>query len=224
MPRPEAFSAHIPSYRRLMDELGMGYLCHGPREGDPNDIRSLETRYLPKLKKVLSLMPKLDMRCLTIHLWMDPRFVTEDAILYKAGFLKRVVKRAGDNGITLCIENLSETADHLCGAFAAVPHLHMTLDLGHAQLLTHRNTSHGLINRFSDRIGHVHIHDNRGGNSPDDDLHLPLGEGVVDFEAIFRRLNRAGYDKTMTLELTVPEIKANLPHVKRLLTQAGFDL
>jgi sugar phosphate isomerase/epimerase len=224
MPRPEAFGDHIPSYRHLRDELGMAYLCHGPREGNPNDTRSLEMRYLPKLKKVLSLMPQLDMTCLTIHLWMDPRFVTADAISYKMGFLSRVVKWAEEKGILLCIENLSETADHLCGVFEAIPRLHMTLDLGHAQLLCRQNTSHELIDRCFDRIRHVHMHDNRGGDSPKDDLHLPLGEGLVDFKAIFFRLNQAGYDKTMTLELTPSEIEANLPHVKSLLTEAGFDL
>ena len=224
IPRPEVFGAQIPSYQKIRDERGITYLCHGPREGDPNDIRSLEHRYLPKLGQVLSLMPQLDMTCLTLHLWMDPRFVTPDAIAYKVGFLKRVVEIAGAHGIFVCIENLSETADHLSGVFEAIPQLQMTLDVGHAELLTRYNTSHALIHRFADRIRHVHIHDNRGGNSPDDDLHLPLGAGVIDFEGIFERLNRAGYDRTMTLELTPAEIEANLPHVKKLLTQAGFDL
>ncbi|MDZ7695992.1 MAG: hypothetical protein U5R49_03360 [Deltaproteobacteria bacterium] len=152
IPRPEAFSAQIPSYQKIREERGITYLCHGPREGDPNDIRSLEHRYLPKLGRVLSLMPQLDMACLTLHLWMDPRFVTPDAIAYKVGFLKRVVEMAGARSISVCIENLSETADHLSGVFEAIPQLQMTLDVGHAELLTRYNTSHALIDRFADRI------------------------------------------------------------------------
>ncbi|MFO7985504.1 MAG: sugar phosphate isomerase/epimerase, partial [Desulfatiglandaceae bacterium] len=199
------------------------YLCHGPREGDPNDIRSLESRYRPKLFQVLSLMPLLAMQCLTIHLWMDPRFVTSDAIAYKVKLLKGLLKKSDDAGITLCIENLSETADHLTEAFAALPRLYMTLDVGHAQLLTKQNTAPDLIDRFSDRIKHIHIHDNRGGDSPEDDLHLPLGQGILDFDEIFHRLYQAGYGGTMTLELTPSEIEQNLDRVKALLTQAGFN-
>lgn len=224
MPRPDAFSAQIPSYQEVRDELRITYRCHGPREGDPNNIRSLEHGYLPNLVEVLSLMPQLDMTCLTLHLWMDPRFVTPDAVAYKVGFLKRVVEMAEARSISVCIENLSETADHLSGVFEAVPQLRMTLDVGHGELLSRHNTGHALIERYADRIHHVHIHDNRGGNAPKDDLHLPLGLGVIDFEGIFKRLYRAGYDRTMTLELTTAEIEANLPHVKSLLNGAGFDL
>ncbi len=224
IPRPDRFQSEIVPYQQLRDELGLYYLCHGPREGDPNDIRSLESRYRPKLFQVLSLMPLLAMQCLTIHLWMDPRFVTSDAIAYKVKLLKRVLQRAGDAGITLCIENLSESAGHLSGVFEALPELGMTLDVGHAQLLTVRNTSHTLISRLSDRIKHVHLHDNRGGDSPADDLHLPLGQGIIDFDGIFHKLHRAGYNRTMTLELTPLEIEKNLPHVKALLTITGFNV
>jgi len=53
----------------------------------------------------------------------------------------------------------------------------MTLDLGHGELLCEENRSLGFIEKFPERIKHVHLHDNRGGNSPTDDLHLPPGEG-----------------------------------------------
>jgi sugar phosphate isomerase/epimerase len=47
----------------------------------------------------------------------------------------------------------------------------------------------------------VHLHDNRGGQSKDDDLHLPIGDGTVDFPGIMASLLRVGYDGTMTLEV-----------------------
>ncbi|MFP3911938.1 MAG: hypothetical protein ACLFUT_07660, partial [Desulfobacteraceae bacterium] len=61
-------------------------------------------------------------------------------------------------------------------------------------------------------------------DSPEDDLHLPLGQGILDFDEIFHRLYQAGYGGTMTLELTPSEIEQNLDRVKALLTQAGFNL
>ncbi|MBN2124549.1 MAG: sugar phosphate isomerase/epimerase [Deltaproteobacteria bacterium] len=222
IPDPEQFIALTGEYRTLRHELGLDYLCHGPREGDPNSLETLETVYLPKLLKILSLMPALEMRLLTIHLWMDPRFVSPDVIAHKVGLLKRVLKTADDADITVCLENLSENATHLYAVFEALPSLNLTLDLGHAQLLTAQNTSFGFLQRVPERIRHIHVHDNRGGNTPAEDLHLPVGKGVVDFEGIFRDLRLIGYHRTMTLELQPDEVRTNLPEVRRLLRHAGF--
>ncbi|MBW1783448.1 MAG: sugar phosphate isomerase/epimerase [Deltaproteobacteria bacterium] len=221
---PKRFSDHVHKYKELLDTSKIYYLCHGPSEGDPNDIRSLENTYLPKLMKVLAIMPELGMRLLTIHLWLDPRFVRTDVIAYKVGLLKRILKTADDAGITICLENLSENATHLSGIFEALPSLGLTLDLGHAQLLTSQNTSFGFMHRFPERIRHMHLHDNKGGNAPTDDLHLPVGKGIIDFERIFKDLCLIGYDRTITLELKPHEIRENLDAVKQHLLDAGFRL
>ena len=41
---PAGFAPQVTTYRKLAGELGIYYLCHGPREGDPNDMESLEKR------------------------------------------------------------------------------------------------------------------------------------------------------------------------------------
>lgn len=214
---PDKFPALIDTYSDLKKKTGLYYLCHGPKEGDPNDVETLEGIYMPKLVQVLSIMPDLDMRLLTIHLWLDPRFLTHDAITYKVDFLKRLNKIATDAGITICLENLSETATHLAAVLKILPHLNLTLDMGHAQLLSKENTSYGFMKKHPGRIKHIHVHDNRGGNSPDDDLHLPVGEGIVDFKRIFQQLKEINYCGTMTLELRPWEIKQCLGHVRQLL-------
>jgi sugar phosphate isomerase/epimerase len=215
---PDKFPVLKDTYIDLKNKTGLYYLCHGPREGDPNDIETLENIYMPKLVQVLSIMPDLDMRLLTIHLWMDPRFLTRDALAYKVGFLKRLIELAAGTGITICLENLSETATHLAAVLKTLPHLNLTVDIGHAQLLSKENTSYGFMERHPDRIKHIHVHDNRGGNSSDDDLHLPVGEGVVDFKRIFQQLNGIGYCGTMTLELRPWEIKGCLDYVRQSLS------
>ena len=213
----DTFMGQKDSYGALREKLGLYYRCHGPREGDPNDTQTLESVYLPKLFHILSLMPELEMRLLTIHLWMDPRFLSGKTIDFKIRFLEKLVERAEGLGVTVCLENLSENAIHLAGLFKALPALNLTLDLAHAQLLSEENTSFGFMERFPDRIKHIHIHDNRGGNSPADDLHLPVGDGIVDFERIFRKLKAIGYHGTMTLELRPWEIRKCINYVKELL-------
>ena len=217
---PADFHLLQNEYRARSGETGLYYLCHGPREGDPNDMHSLETIYFPKLLRVLSIMSELEMRLLTLHLWLDPRFVLEDTIDYKISFLRRLTERACSGGITVCLENLSENADHLTEVFAAVPALNLTLDLGHAELLSKENTSFGFLEKCPDRIKHIHLHDNHGGTSPDDDLHLPVGEGKIDFHKIFQRLHAVHYKETMTLELRPDQIKSCLGYVKHLVNPA----
>ncbi|MCP4667307.1 MAG: sugar phosphate isomerase/epimerase [Deltaproteobacteria bacterium] len=217
MVHPEKFLRHLKMYRSFQDTYGIYYVCHGPREGDPNDTQALESVYLPRLFHILSLMPRLEMRLLTVHLWMDPRFLSDKTIEFKIKFLDKLLEKADEFGVTVCLENLSENADHLAGVFESLPGLNLTLDLGHAQLLSEKNTSFGFMERFPDRIKHLHIHDNRGGNSPADDLHLPVGDGVIDFKRIFRKLKAIGYHGTMTLELRPREIKKCMNYVRELL-------
>jgi sugar phosphate isomerase/epimerase len=219
---PDKFSNLVKKYKHLTERLGIYYLCHGPREGDPNDMDSLDKQYLPKVYDVLRLMTDLDMSLLTLHLWLDERFVKPNIIDFKIGLLRRIIRRAEEAGITVCLENLSENSSHMTRPFHDLPLLCMTLDLGHAQLLTDRNTSYEYIKKYPERNRHIHIHDNRGGNSHLDDLHLPPGEGIVDFEKIFKGLKEIGYSRTITLELKPHEIEKCLDSIKALLARYLF--
>lgn len=214
---PAGFGAVVDEYRKISRSTGLSYLCHGPREGNPNDIRTLEGIYFPALLRVLSIMPELEMPLLTVHLWMDSRYVHKQTIAYKIGFLERLVEKAHGSGLTVCIENLSERASDLADAFASVPLLNLTLDLGHAELLSNENTSFGFIERYPERIKHIHLHDNFGGSSADDDLHLPVGEGKIDFEKIFEKLRDLNYEGTITLELSPEQIESCLGRVRALV-------
>ena len=218
---PDAFDEKISSYRATMERTGIYYLCHGPREGDPNDIHNLENGYLPKLFKIFSIMPKLDMSVLTIHFWLDKRFIKKETLTHKIDMLRRITERADCFGIKICLENMSERVEDLSTVFKKIPMLNMTLDLGHAQLLSAENTSYGFMDQFPERIQHIHIHDNHGGNSPADDLHLPVGQGSIDFLSLFHHLDRISYEGTMTLELKPFEIMECIDYVKELIKKSS---
>ncbi len=217
---PDNFQILQNEYRTRSEATGLYYLCHGPREGDPNNIETLEAIYFPKLIRIISMMPELEMQLLTFHLWLDARFVREKTIFYKIDFLKKLTEKAADNGITVCLENLSENFHQLKDILAAVPALNLTLDLGHAELLSNENTSFGFLDNCLDRIKHIHLHDNLGGTTPEDDLHLPVGEGKIDFNRIFQKIRSVHYTGTMTLELEPGQIESCLSLVKNLLKVA----
>jgi sugar phosphate isomerase/epimerase len=116
---------------------------------------------------------------------VDKRFVKTTAPDFKIELLKKIIDKAREKGILICLENLSENCHDLEVAFDKLPLLNLTLDVGHGQLLREENTSFDIIKQYPDRIKHIHLHNNLGGNMPENDLHLPPGKGIVDFENIF---------------------------------------
>jgi sugar phosphate isomerase/epimerase len=203
--------------RSQMDELAMlrskydiEYLAHGPKEGSPFTTDHHATWLEPTVNRLLDLAGELGIPLYTQHLWLDARFVSAEVLAAKVELLGRWAERAQQAGVTLCIENLSEHADHFAPAFAQVPDLGLTLDLGHGQILAPEDTgnaSFALISRFAGRIRHVHLHDNHGGDRSKDDLHLPLGKGKVDFAGILGALRAAGYEGGFSLEVKLAHVE-----------------
>jgi len=192
-------------------------IAHGPFEGPPNDINNLWNKYYPALCDTVDVARAMEIDFLTMHLWMDPRFVTAEVIQEKKRALSDLVHYGCDNGVLISLENLSETADDFARVLELIPELGITLDVGHGQLLTQTNTSFGIMDKLMGSVKHVHFHDNRGGSGVDDDLHLPIGAGIVDFKAILRILLNKGYQGTLTLELKNNELIASRAKVKALI-------
>jgi len=180
---------------------GFFLISHGPFEGEPNDLENLWRKYLPVLKDSVDTAHAMEIRFLTIHLWMDSRFIRPAVIAEKTGALVELVDYARGLGVLIGLENLSEPASDLAAVLKAVPGLGLTLDVGHAELITKRNRSFEIIEQLGALIWHVHLHDNRGGRGPKDDLHLPIGKGRIEFPAVLEALAASGYRGTVTLEL-----------------------
>lgn len=191
----------MPQLMEIKNKYGVSFLAHYPNEDNPLDVNVLRNKFLPRIKTLMYLSRQLDITKATIHFWIDQRWLPAELLPGKLELLSRIVDYGNEYGITVCIENLSEHSESFVTAFNAVPDLRMTLDIGHAQLLAKQNTSFRFIEDNFSRIVHLHVHDNRGGTSVKDDLHLPLGEGIVDYEAIIKSLIEKGYDSTITMEV-----------------------
>jgi sugar phosphate isomerase/epimerase len=111
---------------------------------------------------------------------------------------------AAGRGIKLMVENIDRgfaRVDDFIPIFERAPETGFHLDVAHANLrlgLGQSNQTPDFLEAFSDRLSHVHVSDNRGGEA---DLHLPLGAGNIDWRSIIRLLKRMGYDGTVTLEV-----------------------
>ena len=62
------------------------------------------------------------------------------------------------------------------------------------------------------------MHDNHGGKTVKDDLHLPLGEGRVDYPRIFSMLSEKGYRHTVTMELKPEEMPGTKQKIEQYLS------
>jgi len=199
-------------------------IAHGPHEGDPNSLVNLLKNYGPSLKETIDSACRLATSFLTVHLWMDSRYVTTSQIVEKKALLKELFYYAAEKQIVLSLENLSESASDLESALEEIPQASLTLDIGHAQLLTETNRSFEIITRLGNRIHHVHAHDNSGGSGIKDDLHLPIGDGIIDFNSIITALLMSGYNNTITLELKRHELLLSRDRLERLFQDVRNDL
>jgi sugar phosphate isomerase/epimerase len=217
------FRSDLNSLKRIQAEYGIFYLAHGPEEDNPWKPEALRKNFLPLIKSLLGCAAELSISLFTVHFWIDRRFVDEGVANEKLKILEDMSICAREHDITLCIENLSESFSHFSPAFAAIESLGMTLDIGHGELLTKINTAYDFTLHCFPRIQHLHLHDNRGGDSPKDDLHLPLGEGIVDVCSILSRLKAQGYDRTMTLEVQPSQLLSGKKIIEKIWYEPLFS-
>jgi sugar phosphate isomerase/epimerase len=218
---PETVSQWIPGLLELKNTRGVYFLAHYPNEDNPFDLDILKEKFLPRIQTLMNLSRQIDIHKATIHFWMDKRWAPAELIRGKLDILTRIVECGNEHGITVCIENLSECADSFDRAFKAIPDLRMTLDIGHGQLLAKQNTSFRFIEEHCSRIAHVHVHDNHGGTSVKDDLHLALGDGSVDYKAILKALMNRGYDSTITMEVKTGDMLKTRQRLYHCLYHTG---
>jgi sugar phosphate isomerase/epimerase len=198
---PHVVREQIPQLAALRRIHGIAFLAHGPNEGNPHNVDEIESTMGPLVSELMQLASQLEIPLYTQHLWLDPRFMSENGIAHKIDLVRMWVDQAERAGLTLCIENLSEHADHFASVFRQLPALRMTLDVGHGEILSRPNAAFGFIRHHSQRIRHVHLHDNHGGNTERDDLHLPIGQGSIDFRRILDALRTVGYEGGLCFEV-----------------------
>jgi sugar phosphate isomerase/epimerase len=144
-------------------------------------------------------------------------FSERDVVAQNAEAIAQLANEAEALGLTLMVENLGRsfsTVEDLEPIFAAAPNARFHLDVGHAHMWRPKgepNRTAELVAAFGDRLAHVHVSDNLGG----DDLHLPLGVGTIDWPQVVATLKTTGWDGTVTLEVFAPE-RAHLETSRRL--------
>ncbi|MHC1600596.1 MAG: sugar phosphate isomerase/epimerase family protein [Candidatus Methanospirareceae archaeon] len=114
---------------------------------------------------------------------------------------------AADRGLRIAVENLT-SANMLMGRYpdeliqlvrgVNMDNLGVCLDVGHANTTKKLDEFLSITAKAEDvEIIHMHASDNFG----EQDLHLPLGEGNLDWKKVLQGINNNGYDGIVVLEL-----------------------
>ncbi len=135
---------------------------------------------------------------------------TEKSVLFWQDFLKEMPE-----DIAFCYENVMEDSPDM--PFEIVSRIHdkrlgLCLDVGHATTVVSNTEAGEWIKKYGSLLNHFHFHSNNGGN----DMHLPLGDGIVDFDRILKLALAYAPEATMTIESIDAESSC------RWLSQHGY--
>jgi sugar phosphate isomerase/epimerase len=129
----------------------------------------------------------------------------------------KLYKLAEDLGLNIALENLpakyyffmSKAEDFARFYRETNLPVGIVLDLGHANL-------EGQIELFfkllTDKIVHIHASDNNG----DEDQHLGIGKGKIDYNWFSETLNKIGYDKSVIIE-SITDVPQSIQKLQQLL-------
>ena len=117
----------------------------------------------------------------------------------------RIIEAADTLGVRLGFENV-EGEEYLAAIFeryAGHPSLGFCLDTGHELCY---NRGKDMLAQYGHALCHTHFNDNIGVTGEDifwtDDLHLVMGDGIVDWKGIMSRIRATDYDGPLMCELS----------------------
>jgi sugar phosphate isomerase/epimerase len=227
MDSPEAHYRELSDQRdaiyHALAQYDMSLICHLPTFIHTADLtESIRMASRQELLNSLAVATELGARKVVLH----PSFIggmgrnaLELSKHYAIECLDAVALQADKSGAHVCLENLFArltpftTPEDFAAVFERWPQMAMTLDVGHAFIDGHgMDRILAFVQRFGERIHHVHISDNSGQR----DEHLAVGDGAIDFAVLIEALQQLPYDDTMTLEIFTPD-RADLVRSRNIL-------
>ncbi|MBN1671467.1 MAG: sugar phosphate isomerase/epimerase [Kiritimatiellae bacterium] len=171
----------------------------------PGDAARLDTA-LPRLLTELERAAHLGVAVMVAHppSAFFQEMTREQAVPVEAALracLAGISETCATSGIAVAVENTAMGAPAIRRFVEAVngldlPHVGFNVDTGHAN---NRGADPAAVIRvMGDRLLTTHLQDSVGG----EDLHLPPGQGNIDWAAVMAALRDVGYARTLMVEIT----------------------
>jgi sugar phosphate isomerase/epimerase len=196
---------------RAVADCGLDLVCHLPTFVSHADLTArIREASVAESLEALEIASALAARRVVLH---PGAFVGLGGIVrdlsrqYAVESLGRILKRAGELGIPVGLENMFSraglliTPEDFAPVMDAFPSLGITLDIGHANIQGGTDRTLSFIRRYPSRIAHIHASDNWGRR----DDHLPIGAGTVGYPRIVQELKSIPYPGWVTFEIFSPD-------------------
>lgn len=154
-----------------------------------------------RIKTAIDIADIFDAKAVVFHSGYDTWHHGEHKERFIENSLESIdtlLDHARGQGIRLVLENVYEPDPWLhAEIFKQIDHdlLGFCLDAGHAVVFS-RTPPLKWLEAVGHRLAHMHVHDNMG--KVDD--HLPPGEGIIDFDSIFKWVKSKGLHPDITIE------------------------
>lgn len=207
-PLPHIPASTLSELAALREAGGLTYFVHTTvgriRLGDPEP--SVRQASLEEVKRAIRLANRVGGRLITVHPTPQPTLHEWQQVEIQQreqAALAELCAYGAARGVAMALENMQPQGPFppgysdfsaLFALLEQIGQLGVTLDVGHAHLAG--LSLPALVQRLGRRLRHLHIHDNDGSA----DLHLPVGQGTVDWAGLVSALQEIGYRSFLELE------------------------
>lgn len=200
----------IDAIKRLRDKYGLRYGLHSASFVNAAEIEpTVRVAVKQHLLDYVQLAHDLEAEYLVLHFGYHFSLFMDEVFRCLIDTYRPVVELAEKYALPIGIENmnlmhedcevayLGVTPEELSRVLDAIPspYFGLTLDIAHASLLP--GGVKPFIDKFPERIISAHVSD----NDLVLDRHLPVGEGKIDFKAVFQQLLDIDFTGTLNIEL-----------------------
>jgi sugar phosphate isomerase/epimerase len=216
----------VKSMGELLEARGINVSVHGPlydlNPGSQDTIIRDYTKF--NFMRALNISSLLKARVVVFHLGFNPLIPSdyrEDWLATSLKTLRPVVNHAKRLGIIIAVENMFLSTPYLLKQVIDMidsPNMRVCLDVGHVNVYSTVPLAEW-IDVLWEYVAKIHINDNDAQN----DLHLPFGEGNIDFQEVYRLIRKKGIKAQMTLEMTPEKLPQTLDYIRKQALSPAKD-
>jgi sugar phosphate isomerase/epimerase len=198
----------VNAFRRIARDSGLEFTVHAPfadiNIASPNPV--LRRVMLKRLEKSLAYARELKCKQWVFHSgWKSGVSEFYPNLDWQTNLrsVRSLIATAKKLGVEIAIENTPEPFSFLVKSMRDIALFYSELgvdaDLGMAFDVGHANTTKeifGFIDKFADKIAHVHVSDNEGKY----DQHKGVGYGKIDWKAVAKALKGINYRGVVVCE------------------------
>jgi len=213
---------HIDLIKSYFEKSGLSKRTHGPFiDLNPGSSdRQIRQKTAERFMAALQLCGKLQSESMVLHTHFEPIFYRnhfDEWLKNSCQVWDRLLDEALKKKISIFIENSIETDTRAVSAILKkYPYFGACFDVAHHNVFNPKGWKAAMEEYPLGSIKEVHLSDNNG----DEDSHMPLGDGSIQFEELFNEIARRKENPIFTIEPHSQDgLDKSLGFIKRFMNE-----